>query len=208
MKNIMNMNDEQLGRTLHEADRALDTPPGKSLSGDHLRRLAARRRAVRRGAVAAAMLVVVAGGVSWHVGNQADRPGETTQLATLRGHSEQPKIQDGHRQENLEEIRAEMRRIMLLTQQLRADRELTRARPELLELKRQPLPSEQFDQHIERADLAGVYLADYWSRESSDPMAARDQFQFVVQHFPNTHWGDVAQERLLAIDTEIKGEFK
>lgn len=196
------MMEDRLGKLLQETDRRAGPPARVRVNLSEIRRRASRRRLVNiAGPLAVAAVLVVALGI-W--------------IAMLRTDQTTPK-QDRIASLEIEvkQLQARADAAMSLIQQMLEDE---RRRQRIDELEAQlasiPDPLEELQKQVDRTAYILIYQADRLYKELNQTDSAVEDYNRVIELFPENRWANVARERLKEIEnrkpdqTDLKGDIK
>ena len=184
------MTDDQIQKLLQEADRTAGPPAEVHVNLAALRRRANRRRFISSAApvAAAAVLMVAAGLLSLVI-----RTPQTTQ--------EQERVASLEAQ--VKQLQARADAAMSLIQQVLED-ERRQQRIEELEaqLASIPDPLEELQKQVDKTAYILIYQADRLYKELNQTDSAVENYNRVIELFPENRWADVARQRLTEIETK------
>ncbi len=197
------MNDEQLQQLLRQADEAFGEPRvGSADLSLRVRRRARRQRRVRTiGAAVAAVLVLSLSTVAWV--NRAGRPGAgPAPIVVDNG----PKpVSMAELQMQIEQLREEIRTGCAAVQEVLKRQEFEQRLAALRE-RAEADPLKEVSDQVDRAALTMVYQADRMYRELNLRESAVASYERTIELFPQTHWAQVAKDRLAELKTAGKGD--
>ena len=196
------MSDDKLEKLLQEADRTAGPPAQVRVNLCETRRRANRRRFLNIvGPVAAAAVLMVALGI-WIAILRTERTAtEQDRIATL--------------EMEVKQLQAKAGAAMSLIQQMLEDE---RRRQRLEELEAQlasiPDPLEELQKQVDKTAYILIYQADRLYKELNQTDSAVENYNRVIELFPENRWADVARQRLTEIETkksdktDSKGEIQ
>jgi len=196
------MTQDKLGKLLQEADRTAGPPAEVHVSLAALRRHANRRTFVRLASpLAAAAILLLALGL-W-----------SRAVKTPDGNDEQQKIASLEAQ--VKQLAARTDAAMNLIQQVLED-EARRQRLEDLEaqLASIPDPLEEMQKQVDKTAYILVYQADRLYKELNQTDSAIENYNRVIELFPENRWAKVARQRLEEIEntksdkSDSKGDLR
>lgn len=197
------MSDERLEQLLRQADEAFARLPCPATDlGIRVRRQARRqRRVIMLGSAAAAMLALVVSAISLRSDRgaplrpegpvMADNSAVHEQVAQLQAEIDRLKEEIASHARVVEEVmrRAEIeQRLAALKQQAAID------------------PLQEVSDQVDRAALIMVYQADRMYRELNLRESAVASYEQTIKLFPQTHWAQVAKDRLAALKSAGNGD--
>ena len=197
------MSDERLRQLLQQADEAFGGPPaGPGDLGAKVRRRVQRERTLRvAGGAAVCTVVLVAGSIAWVGGWGGGRP--TERLAPGPDAPQMASIAE--LQAKIEQLREEVRTgCEALAEVLR--REESERQLAALQGRAEADPLEEVNEQVDRAALTMVYQADRMYRELNLRESAVASYEQTIKLFPQTHWAQVAKNRLAELKTAGKGD--
>ena len=196
------MTDDQIQKLLQEADRTAGPPAEVHVNLAALRRRANRRRFISSAApvAAAAVLMVAAGLLSLVI-----RTPQTTQ--------EQERVASLEAQVKQLQVRTDA--ALKLIQQVLEDEQRRQRLDELeAQLASIPDPLEELEKQVGKTAFILVYQADRLYRELNQTDSAVENYNRVIELFPENRWAEVARQRLKEIEnkksdkTDSKGDLK
>jgi len=188
------MTQDKASRLLQEADRAAGPPVVVHVSLEALRRRAHRRRLVRLTSPLAAAAVLLLAVSLWnHATRTPDRSGGPEKIASLEA--------------QVKQLAARTDAAMNLIQQVLED-EARRQRLEELEaqLASIPDPLEEMQKQVDKTAYILVYQADRLYKELNQTDSAIENYNRVIELFPENRWAKVARERLEEIENKKTGK--
>lgn len=199
------MNDERLGQLLRQADAASGGPRvGPANLSLRVRRRARRQRQVRTiGTAVTAVLVLSLSIVAW-----VNRYGRTrsglmpTPIVADRG----PKpISLAELQRQIEQLREEILTGCEAVQEV-LRRQAFEERLAALRERAEADPLREVRDQMDRAALIMVYQADRMYRELNLRESAMASYEQTIRLFPQTHWAQVARDRLAELKAAGTGD--
>ena len=196
------MTEDEIQKLLQTADRTAGPLAEVHVNLAAVRRHASRRRFISSAApVAAAAALMVAVGL-WGL---AIRTPQTTQ--------EQGKVASLEAQ--VKQLQARTDAALKLIQQVLEDE---RRQQRLNELEAQlasiPDPLEELEKQVDKTAFILVYQADRLYKELNQTDSAVENYNRVIELFPENRWAEVARQRLTEIEnkksdkTDSKGDLK
>lgn len=201
------MKDDNLKNLLRTTDEALDSAAllGPDLAGRVRIRAARRRRAKMAFLSGAAAVIALAVVFNLDPEPKASLPVAKTQAApeiphvTTTAAATPPRVDVVRLWREIEQLRieADARSKMIAQARVRMDqnRRLAKLRYQLASI---PDPLEEIDRHIEEAACIIVYYADRKLNELDLKESALADYRRVIERFGQTHWAQVARQRLAA----------
>ncbi len=196
------MTEDRLGKLLQEADQTARPPAQVRVNLGGIRRRANRRRFVNIISPVAAAAALMVGLSIWSVA-----------LRTTQTTAEQDRIASLENQ--VKQLQARADATMNLIQQVLEDE---RRQQRLDELEAQlagiPDPLEEVQKQVDKTAFILVYQADRLYRELDQTDSAIENYNRVIELFPENRWADVARQRLMEIEnnksdkTDSKGDVK
>ncbi len=201
------MNDDYLKNLLQATDDALGSaaPLGPNVAARVRTRATRRRKA--KAALLSGAAAVIALAVVFNLDPQpkASQPTAQTQPAPETPHVTTtavvtpPRVDVARLLREIEQLRieADARSKMIAQARVRMDqnRRLAKLR---YQLATTPDPLEEIDRHIEEAACIIVYYADRKLNELDLKESALADYRRVIERFGQTHWAQVARQRLAA----------
>lgn len=182
------MTEDKIGKLLREADRAAGPPAQVHVSLATLRRRARRRTFVRTAfPLAAAAIVLLAVGLRNYAVKTPGANDEQQKIASLEA--------------QVKQLTARTDAAMNLIRQVLED-EARRQRLEELEaqLASIPDPLEELRNQVDRTAYILVYQADRLYKELNQTDSAVENYNRVIELFPENRWAMVARQRLEEIE--------
>lgn len=195
------MSDERLGQLLRQADEAFGGPRvGPADLSQKVRRQVRRQHHVRVfGTAAAAVLVLSLSTVAW-----VNRYGRTGPMLIIADNGQKP-VSVAELQMQIEQLREEIRTGCEAVQEVLRRQE---AEQRLAALRKQTEadPLKEVNDQVDRAALTMVYQADRMYRELNLRESAVASYEQTIKLFPQTHWAQVAKDRLAELKTAGEGD--
>lgn len=196
------MTQDQLSKLLQETDRTAGPPAQVRVNLFEIRRRAHHRRFVSiAGPMAAAAVLVIALGI-W---SGAIRTTQTT--------PKQERIASLEMQ--VKHLQARADAALNLIQQVLEDERRRRRLEELeAQLASIPDPLEELQKQVDKTAYILIYQADRLYKELNQTDSAIENYNRVIELFPQNRWADVARQRLTEIEnkksekTDSKGDLK
>ncbi len=197
------MSDERLQQLLRKTDEAFGGPPaGPADLGARVRRRAQRQHTFRVASGAAACTAVLVAGLTawvggWGMGGPAEPPTpgpdapQMVSIAELQARIEQLS----------EEVRAGCDALAEVLRREESERQLA-----ALQDQTEADPLREVNEQVDRAALTMVYQADRMYRELNLRESAVASYEQTIKLFPQTHWAQVARNRLAELKTAGKGD--
>jgi hypothetical protein len=197
------MSDERLEQLLRQADAAFGDPRvGPADLSLRVRRRARRQRRVRvLGTAAAAVLVLSLSTVAWV--NRPGRPGPGP--APIVVDNGPTPVSVAELQMQIEQLREEIRTGCAAVQEVLRRQEFEQ-RLAVSRKRAEADPLKEVSDQMDRAALIMVYQADRMYRELNLRESAVASYEQTIKLFPETHWAQVAKDRLAELKTAEKGD--
>jgi DNA repair exonuclease SbcCD ATPase subunit len=196
------MTEDKLERLLQETDRTAGPPAEVHVSVAGLRRRARRRMFVRLASpVTAAAVLLLAFGLWNHAVKTPDGNDEPAKIASLEAQVKQlaartdaavsliqQVLEDERRQQRLDELEAQLASI--------------------------PDPLEELQKQVDKTAYILVYQADRLYTELNQTDSAIENYNRVIELFPENRWASVARQRLEEIEdkksdkSDSKGDLR
>ena len=207
------MVEDDLRQLLSQADRAAGPAPAPRINlADRVRRSARRRRMAETAGPMAAVLIL--GVVLLHWANRNTNPSPTSTsdsinvAQNLENQTPPTSVEVSQFQAEIAQLRV---RADIQMQVVRELLDLEKQQTELAELERQlaaiPDPLEEVRRQVEQAAYTVVYHADLKYTRMNLKESAIEEFQRVIQLYPQTRWAAVAQAKLSEIRFNQKGNI-
>jgi len=195
------MTQDRLGKLLKDADRAAGPPAQVHVNLAGLRRRAHRRTFVRLVSPLAAAVLLLALGLWNRTVKTPDQNDEQQKIASL--------------QAQVKQLQARTDAAVNLIQQVLED-EARRQRLDELEaqLASIPDPLEELQKQVDKTAYVLVYQADRLYRELNQTDSAIENYNRVIELFPQNRWAKVARQRLEEIEnaksdkSDSKGDLR
>jgi len=196
------MTEDRLSKLLQETDRAAGPPVEVHVSLAALRRRAHRRALVKLvSPLAAAAVLVLAFGLWNHLVRAPDGNAEQRKIAAIEAQVKQltartdaalslihEVLEDERRQQRLDELEAQLASI--------------------------PDPIEEMREQVDETAFILVYQADRLHKELNQTDSAIENYNRVIELFPENRWAKVARQRLEEIEntksdkSDSKGDLR
>jgi cobalamin biosynthesis protein CobD/CbiB len=197
------MSDARLRELLREADAAFGGPPVGS--GDLSLRVRQRARRQRRrrlfGSAAAVVLVLSLSTVAWV--NRSGHPSAAPRPIVLDDSPKPVSVAELHMQ--IERLREEIRTGCQAVHEV-LERQEVEQRLAALREQAEADPLKAVNDQLDRAALTMVYQADRMYHELNLRESAVASYQRTIELFPQTHWAQVAKDRLAELKTAGNGD--
>lgn len=197
------MSDQQLQQLLRQADEAFAGPRvGPPELSVKVRQLARRQRRRRLfGSAAAAVLVLSLSTVAW-----VNRSGHPSPAPTpiLADNSPKP-LSAAELQMQVERLREEIQTGCQTVHEV-LERQEVEQRLAALREQAEADPFKAVNDQLDRAALTMVYQADRMYHELNLRESAVASYQRTIELFPQTHWAQVAKDRLAELKTAGNGD--
>jgi tetratricopeptide (TPR) repeat protein len=196
------MTEDKLSRLLQKADRTAGPPAEVHVSLAALRRRAIRRTFVRLASpLAAAAILLLAVGLWNHAVRTPDGNGGPEKIASLEA--------------RVKELAARTDAALNLIQQVLEDERRQQRLDELeAQLASIPDPLEELQKQVDKTAFILVYQADRLYKELNQTDSAVENYNRVIELFPENRWAKVARQRLKEIEngksdkSDSKGDLK
>ena len=194
------MTDEEIKKLLQRADKTANEPAVVRVNLSAIRRRASRRRLVNIvWPVCAATVLMVAFGI-WSLMLRTAQTTERDRIAALES--------------QVGQLNARAEVAMNLIQEM-LEQEKRRQRLDELEarLASIPDPLEEIQKQVDKTAFILVYQADRMYRELNQTDSAIENYNRVIELFPENRWAKVARQRLSEIEkkksdkTDSKGDL-
>ncbi len=197
------MSNERLQQLLREADAAFGDPRvGSADLPLKVRQLAKRQRRRRLfGSAAAAVLVLSLSTVAWV--NRSGRPSPAP-APILADNSPKP-LSAAELQMQIERLRDEIRTGCQAVHEV-LERQEVEQRLAALREQAEADPLKAVNDQLDRAALTTVYQADRMYHELNLRESAIASYERTIKLFPQTHWAQVAKDRLAELKTAGNGD--
>jgi uncharacterized protein HemX len=196
------MNQDKLSKLLQEADRTAGPPAQVRVNLCEIRRRAGRRRFINIvGPIAVAAVLMIALGI-WSI-----------TLRTTQTTPEQERV--ALLETQVKQLQARTDAALNLIQQVLEDEQRRQRLDELeAQLASIPDPLEELQRQVDKTAFILVYQADRLYHELDQTDSAVENYNRVIQLFPENRWANVARQRLAEIEskksdkTDSKGDLK
>jgi tetratricopeptide (TPR) repeat protein len=196
------MTEDKLGKLLQEADRTAGPPAEVHVSLGMLRRRANRRTLVSIvSPIAAAAVLLVAVGL-WHTTTRtSERNTGQEEVAALEAQVKQLQARTD----------AALNLIQQVLEEERRQQRLDELEAQLASI---PDPLEEMQKQVDKTAFILVYQADRLYRELNQTDSAIENYNRVIELFPENRWAKVARQRLDEIEnrnsdkSDSKGDLR
>jgi tetratricopeptide (TPR) repeat protein len=196
------MIEDEIKKLLQKADETAGGPALARVNLSAIRRRANRRRFVNiAGPVAAAAMLMVALSI-WGL-----------TLKTARATREQQRIASLENQVKQLQARADAA-MSLIQEMLEQERQQQRLEELEAQLASIPDPLEELQEQVDKTAFILIYQADHFYKELNQTDSAIENYNRVIELFPENRWANVARQRLTEIEnkksgkTDSKGDLK
>ncbi|MDM8007021.1 MAG: hypothetical protein QUV05_12855, partial [Phycisphaerae bacterium] len=195
--------DERLRELLREADAAFGGPRVGSADLSLRVRRRARRQRRRRvfGSAAAVVLVLSLSTVAWV--NRSGHPSPAPRPIVADNSLKPVSVAELHMQ--IERLREEIRTGCQAVHEV-LERQEVEQRLAALREQAEADPLKAVNDQLDRAALTMVYQADRMYHELNLRESAVASYQRTIELFPQTHWAQVAKDRLAELKTAGNGD--
>jgi len=199
------MSDERFQQLMRQADEAFGGPRvGPADLSQRVRRQARRQHQVKVfGAAAAAVLVLSLSTVAWV--NRCGRTGPAPTETPIVAADGRTPVSVAELQMNTERLREEIRTGCEAVQEVLKRQEFEQ-RLAALRKQAEADPLKAVTDQLDRAALTMVYHADRMYHELNLRESAVASYEQTIKLFPQTHWAQVAKDRLAELKTAGNGD--